>query len=75
VTGGAVAGVEEGDEPKPIKDRGVWFDGTDDYFTLQGLNLYQTHTFTSWNRIIGFGTVLSSFRSNIINTRFVEFSG
>lgn len=75
VIGGLNAGVEDGDEPVPIKGRGIWFDGENDCLHVTGLALAQTHTFSSWNRIIAFGTLVSIFRPNIINTRFVEFQG
>ena len=75
MTGGLNSGVEDGDEPIPIKGRGVWFDGVDDCLHVTGLALAQTHTFSSWNRILNFGSLLSIFRPDILNTRFVEFQG
>ena len=71
-TSGSLTGVGG---PKPAKDRGVYFDGSD-YFEMSGLMIDSNHTFLFWVRITGATTtthnILSlntSYSANSLNFR------
>ena len=64
--GGATPGNSpENDDPLPIMDRGIWFDGVDDYLTLSGLTLGHTFTLILWVRVYAPGGTIFSVSRNI----------
>jgi hypothetical protein len=47
-------------DPYVVDDRGLFFDGRNDYATIQGLVLNQSYTYTLWVKPHGDGTLVTS---------------
>ena len=66
----------DGDEPLPLKGRGVYFDGTDDYLSIAGLIMSPDHTLTAWVKLENIETLFNIVNaSNTDNTNFLYFRG